>query len=145
MKSSNKVGRPPKYKKAFCEMLINHMAKGFSYESFAGKIGTHRSLLYQWEKKHPEFLDAKKKAFDQCLVFWEEMGHAGTVGKLKGFQTAMWIFQMKNRFRWADRHEQHVEVAQKFKEDVKVINKMSAEELASLAENAAKYLKSEKE
>ena len=108
-KKANPVGRPPKYKKEFCERLIAHMSKGFSYESFAGKIDTHRSVLYQWEHKHPEFLDAKKKAVDKCLVYWEEMGMAGTVGTLKGFQTPMWIFQMKNRFKWSDRHEHSVD------------------------------------
>lgn len=111
-KAKSKMGRPPKYKKQFCQMLIDHMAKGFSYEGFAGKIDTHRDTLYAWEKKYPEFSDAKKKAFVKCMNFWEEMGHAGTVGKLKGFQTAMWIFQMKNRFRWADRHEHSIDESQ---------------------------------
>jgi hypothetical protein len=33
------------------------------------------------------------------------MGIAGSSGKLKGFQTGAWIFNMKNRFSWRDRQE----------------------------------------
>ena len=111
-KKANPVGRPPKYKKEFCQKLIDHMSKGFSYEGFAGKIDTHRDTLYHWEKLYPEFSDAKKKAFIKCMNYWEEMGMAGTVGKIKGFSTPMWIFNMKNRFKWADRHEHAVDTDQ---------------------------------
>lgn len=104
-KKANPVGRPTKYKKEYCQKLIDHMAQGYSYESFAGVVKTNRDTIYHWESIHPAFSDAKKIASAQCMLFWEKMGMAGTVGKLKNFSTPMWIFNMKNRFKWADRHE----------------------------------------
>jgi hypothetical protein len=100
-------GRPPKYKPEYCEMLIDHMSSGLSYETFSAVIGTHRSVLYNWEKMHPDFLDAKKKAVEASQAFWEKIGLAQAVGDKqygKG-NTASWIFNMKNRFNWADKQE----------------------------------------
>ncbi len=101
------VGRPPKYKPEYCQMLIDHMATGMSYETFAATIGTYRSVLYDWEKKYQEFSDAKKIAVEACQAFWEKIGMAQAVGDKhygKG-STASWIFNMKNRFNWTDRQE----------------------------------------
>ena len=106
------LGRPTKYKKQFCQMLIDHMSQGFSYETFSTVVKANRSNIYEWEKKHKEFRDAKKIAFDECQMYWEKMGMAGTVGKLKGFSTPMWIVQMKKRFKWADRQEHAVDTEQ---------------------------------
>lgn len=101
-------GRPTKYRKEFCEMLVKHMAQGYSYESFSAVIKTDRSQLYRWEKSHKEFCDAKKRAREQCLIFWEKAGMAGTFGKIAGFSTGAWIFNMKNRFNWVDRQETEI-------------------------------------
>lgn len=100
-------GRPPAYKPEYCEMLIDHMSSGLSYETFSAVIGTHRSVLYAWEDKYPDFKDAKKKAVEAGQVFWEKIGLAQAVGDKtygKG-STASWIFNMKNRFNWADKQE----------------------------------------
>ena len=32
------MGRPTKYKKKYCKMLIDHMKKGLTYETFAATI-----------------------------------------------------------------------------------------------------------
>ena len=39
MEKKRKQGRPTKYDKKYDEMIIEHMAQGFSNQSFAGKIG----------------------------------------------------------------------------------------------------------
>lgn len=111
-----KVGRPSKYKKEYCQMLIDHMSKGFSYESFSTVVKAQRATLYNWEK-NPEFLDAKEKATDLCMLYWEEIGLAGTVGKLRNFQTAMWIFNMKNRFFWSDSTDRNLSMQEKAAEN----------------------------
>lgn len=98
-------GRPTKYKKAFCDQLIDHMAKGYSFESFAGLIGVQRATIYNWVEKHPQFLDAKNTAFEKSRLFWERIGVAGTTGKLPGWNPTGWIFNMKNRFNWRDKIE----------------------------------------
>ena len=54
-----KVGRPTEYKEEFCQMLIDHMSEGYSFESFGGIVGVSERVLYDWEKKFPEFLHSK--------------------------------------------------------------------------------------
>lgn len=109
-------GRPTKYKHEYCEMLIDHMSNGLSYETFSAVIGVSRAVLYDWEKAYPEFLDAKKEAFDQCQLFWEKEGAKGLWNethyndqgkptKSKSLNSTVWIFNMKNRFNWSDKRE----------------------------------------
>lgn len=122
-----KVGRPSSFRTEYCSALVEHMAKGFSFESFAATIGVHRDTLYAWAEEHEEFSDAKKKGQDRSLLFWENMGIAGAAGQLRRvsaeveqtapdgtvkrtkkfapaqFSAGAWAFAMKNRFRWRDR------------------------------------------
>ena len=98
-------GRPTKYEIRFCKMLMEHMGNGYSYESFAGKIGVTRSTLYEWEK-HDNFSDAKKLAVEKNLLFWEKQGIDGLFSeKGKSLNSTAWIFNLKNRFPddWNDR------------------------------------------
>lgn len=103
-----KMGRPPKYKKAFCEQLIDHMSKGLSYESFAATLRVTRDCLYKWEKRHPDFFYAKKVGAELKLLFFEKMGLHGMTGKLKGFNASTYIFTMKNQCGWSDKVETDV-------------------------------------
>jgi transposase len=96
-------GRPTKYKPEFCEMLIKHMEQGYSFESFAATIDTHRGTLYNWEKEHTEFLNAKKIGLDKSLLWWERLGAHGAAGKVKGFNPAAWVFSVKNKHQWRDK------------------------------------------
>jgi hypothetical protein len=104
---------PSDYDPKYCAMLIEHMAEGLSYETFAAKIGSCRSTLYNWEKQFPEWLDTKKKALEISQLWWEkaginglytivEHGDDGSYIIEKRINSAMWIFQMKARFRWRD-------------------------------------------
>lgn len=99
------AGRPSLYKPEYCKALIDHLASGLSFESFAATIDVNRDTLYEWEKVHPAFSDARKIGTEKSLIFWEKMGLTGALGKIKGFQPAVYIFTMKNRFRWTDRQE----------------------------------------
>lgn len=99
------AGRPTKYKKKYCKELVDHMSKGLSYESFAAVVGTWHGTLYNWEKQYPEFLEAKKLAFDKCRMWWEAIGIQGMLGKHKNFSAAVFCFNMKNRFKWKDKVE----------------------------------------
>jgi hypothetical protein len=101
---STQVGRPTDYKPEYCDALIKHMTLGFSFESFAGKIGYCKQTLYNWATVNREFLDAYKKGREACRLFWEERGMKGLmVGKR--FNSVTWIFNMKNRFKddWMDK------------------------------------------
>lgn len=107
-----KVGRPSDYKPEYCQMLIDHMAQGLSFEAFGGIVDCSKETLYTWSEKHPEFLDAKKIATQKCRVFWEKLGvdhiinWSGKDGG-KSLNTGVWVFNMKNRFKdeWRDRQE----------------------------------------
>jgi len=78
------------------------MAKGFSYESFAGKkqVQVNKDTLYEWEKKHQDFSDAKKKGESASLLFWEDLGIKLCKGILESKSAAIYCFTMKNRFKW---------------------------------------------
>lgn len=118
MSESKPVGRPSKYKLEYCEMLIEHMSGGYSFESFAGTIRVNRDSLYEWEKVHPEFSDAKKVGVEASRLFWEAQGIDGLYStteynedgkplKSKSINASIWIFNMKNRFRdqWHDKQQ----------------------------------------
>lgn len=49
-----------------------------------------------------EFCRTVKKAHDLCRVWWERHGRKMTTGQADGNAT-VWIFNMKNRFGWADK------------------------------------------
>lgn len=58
-------------------MLINHMAQGFSFESFAATIDCHRDTLYEWRNVHEEFSDAYKRGNEKRLLLLESIGNKG--------------------------------------------------------------------
>ena len=106
LSKKNVLGRPTKYDEKYCQMLIDHMEKGYSFESFAGLIGVCRDTLYEWCKAHQLFFDSKKIAFEKNLLFWERQGIEGlwTSGQTR-FNSTSWIFNLKNRFGWVDRKD----------------------------------------
>ena len=100
-----KLGNPTEYKPEFCDMLIAYMAKGFSLEAFCGHINATYSSVYRW-LKHPDYGDfrkARKIGEAKQREFWEEVGKSGLMGNIKGFNTTVWIFNMKNRYGWNDK------------------------------------------
>lgn len=121
----NRVGRPSKYKPEYCQMLISHMAQGLSFESFAAVIKVNRDTLYEWEKIYPEFSDTKKEALEQCLLFWENLGIKNIINMPEGgsLNSAVWVFNMKNRFKWRDKQPDESDVV------VNNVNNLSDEEL----------------
>ena len=117
----SKMGRPrreclPEYS----EMLIEHMEKGFSFESFAGVLRTGKEQIYRWLEENEEFRNAKKIADMLCLLRWEKIGMAGMMGKtkdmdIKKFNAAIFCFNMKNRFGWRDKVETEIKGGGDFK------------------------------
>jgi len=85
------------------------MSLGLSYEVAAYKMGVCKATLYNWEKEFPEFLDAKKEAFQANQAFWEEVGISAMVGNTPNFIPSIYIFNMKNRFKWRDNPKEESE------------------------------------
>ena len=104
-KPKNKGGRPTDYRPEYCEQLIEHMAQGFSYQSFAGVIRKGVKTLYRWEEAHPEWLEAKEIAEAASRKWWDERGLDAVRGLCEGFNATVWVFTYKNRFGWRDKQE----------------------------------------
>lgn len=138
--SKRPVGRPSKYKQEYCKMLVDHLRVGDSYETFPATIyekygyeaAVHVDTLYEWEKVHPEFSEAKKIGWALGRKFWEQLGKTGSAGRLERtskeiihpdgkverekaqatFGQSAWIFTMKNRFNYRDRVDLNADVTQ---------------------------------
>lgn len=107
------------------------MNDGLSYEAFAGVVSVCTDTLYAWEKAHPEFSDAKKAAVGKGRLFWEKAGLGGLKGtpEYRNFNSTVWVFTMKNRFKWHD----NVQVTQDL--NAKVDSKFNVEELSNMLVN----------
>lgn len=118
------AGRPTDYKPEYCDLLIEHMSKGYSYDTFCAIMDCHLDTLYNWEKLFPAFSEAKKIAFKKAQLYWEKlaMDNPYTHPKEGGLNTGLWIFNMKNRFKWTDRVE--VEAGEETKNVIKLAYKL---------------------
>lgn len=65
------MGTPSKYKPAYCNEVIECLARGYSVAGFAGYIGVATSSVHLWLKKHPEFAEAYEIAKAKCAFHWE--------------------------------------------------------------------------
>lgn len=110
MAAKSKPGIRPgynyKYKKEYCQMVKEHMAKGFSFQSFGAVCEVTKDALYKWVDKYPEFREARDIAMGKNLLFWEQAGIEGlysykdSEGASRTFNQAVWIFNMRNRHGW---------------------------------------------
>jgi len=74
------AGQPTKYRREFCLMLIQHMEKGFSFESFAADIDCGSETMYGWARVHAEFSQAKKIGHEKGRKQLETIGMMGMKG-----------------------------------------------------------------
>lgn len=99
------------YKPEYCEMLIDHMTEGFSYKSFAGKLGITKQALYKWEKDHPEFAEAKEIGLSRSLYWWEALSLEHARYSQRGYRVdpVFWKYNMTVRFSedWREETIQH--------------------------------------
>jgi hypothetical protein len=92
-----------KYKPEFCEKLISHMARGYSFHSFGGVVRVSRPTLDNWLNVHPEFKEAKQVG-ELCLLYeLEKISHEAMIGGVEQFNTGVWVFKMKNLCGWRDK------------------------------------------
>jgi hypothetical protein len=98
----NLGGRPTDYHESYPDLLVQHMAKGFSFETFAGLVGCCTDTLYEWKKKHDKFSDAHKIGMAKNKLYWEDIGIQGMTNKIPFFNSFIWFVNMKNRHDWVD-------------------------------------------
>lgn len=102
-KTGRAVGQPTKYRPEYCEKLIEHMASGLTYNSFAGVVRVARSSIYDWEKVHPEWVEAKEIGQSCKLLHDEQLLLSGIKGEIEGFNAGALIFVFKAHHGWKDR------------------------------------------
>jgi len=130
-----KNGRPSSYKPEYDDMLIAHMSEGLSFESFSAVIKVNQDTLHSWVKQHVSFAEAKSIAFDESRLFYERIGTMAVKGLIENFNATVWVFNMKNRFKWRDKQPEEVS-------QVNIsIDKMSDAELEKIIKEAAEKIK----
>jgi hypothetical protein len=106
------IKNPGLYKKEFCQKLIDHMSRGYSFESFGATLSPRvgRSTMYDWIKVHPEWKEAKEVGESAALGLLEKIAVAKARGQTlkdpegnevynpKVADTTMNIFLLKTRF-----------------------------------------------
>lgn len=124
-----KMGRPTKYRKEMCETMLNLFNGGATVAEVCAELGIARDTFYCWCNEHKDFSDAYKKGRELAERWWAKIGQAGMLGKLEQpINSAMWIFNMKARFKWQDRHEVEVinETPQRI--EIKLIDELGEDE-----------------
>lgn len=95
------AGRPTLYKPEYCTEIIEHMKKGFSMESFAGKIGVCTDSIYAWRDVHEEFSEAIKSGKAASRYWWEDR-LVQTVDNPKEMNATSVYFALKCRFGYKE-------------------------------------------
>lgn len=90
-----------KYKPEYCQMLIDHMSTGLSFDIFGCDIDVVRSTLYQWRIDYPEFDEAYLRGKACRLRKDEKMLEGHVDGLVKG-NTAALIFKFKAMHKITD-------------------------------------------
>jgi hypothetical protein len=98
-------GRPTDYRPEFCEMLIEHMRKGYSFDTFGAEVFCGNTTLYRWVEQYQDFRDAKEIGTKLSHEWWERQGLKGLNIGPKSFHGQVWSITMKNRFGYRDRQE----------------------------------------
>ncbi len=143
-------GRPSEFKPEYCEQLIDHMAGGLSFESFAGTIRKCAKTLYNWLENHPEFLHAKEVGVEASRLWWEKTGRdhivtisessrdseGGSFSSSKSLNGTVWSLNMRNRFHKEWREKQPDEVDK----IINNVNQRSDEELDAIIAEKMKKL-----
>lgn len=107
------AGQPTKYDPAYCLQVIDWGRAGKSKMWIAATIGVHRDTLNEWERVHPEFSDALKRAKALEQQWWEDAGQFGMSGDK--FNGQVWGRSMAARFPddWRESTKQEVDMTAK--------------------------------
>ena len=82
-----------------CDRLVEAMAGGLTAEAAAARIGISARSLFNWQKQHPEFLQAIQEGRQRFQLWWEERALAMANGEAGNTQIVM--LGLRNRSRAA--------------------------------------------
>lgn len=99
------AGRPSTYDPAYCDDVIGYGRAGKSRAWIAAELDISRQTLANWEKTHPEFLDAMDRAGVLSQQWWEDQGQIGLTAEK--FSAPVWSRSMAARFPddWREKSE----------------------------------------
>ncbi len=97
------AGRPTKYKKEFCDTVLELMREGKSIVNCCAELDISRETFYSWMEKHKEFHDTVKRGMELSEHWWQEKARENLDSNQ--FNSTLWYMNMKNRFKWTDKQE----------------------------------------
>lgn len=103
-----KVGRPTKYRSDMCETVVEMMREGCGKVEVCAALDICYDTWRMWQDENAEFSEAVSRGERLSEAWWQKMGRENVT--TKEFNTPLWKSNMANRFRWADRSDQRVEV-----------------------------------
>jgi len=129
---------PVKYREEFCDLLVEHMKMGKSYDSFPSRIYDHCKMyvglttMYDWEKKYPEWKNAKAIAVSKALDFYETRASVKVSGQtVKGIDAKLidsyvLMGMLKTRFYkiYGDKQRIEHDIDEETKEQLKLCYKL---------------------
>jgi len=93
-----------KYKPEYGDLLVKHLSKGLSFDTFGATVNVGRSTVYDWFDRYPEFKAAKVIAEQEGQSFFEKRlaikisGQEVAGIESKKIDTTCLIFALKTRF-----------------------------------------------
>jgi hypothetical protein len=103
------MSRPDSFRPEYCDELIRWMAQGKSYITWGAKHSPRvaQTTMYEWEKKFPDWVEAKKTGYALGLDYYENLLQAVALGIVpnelkelgsKRIDITAVIFVLKTRF-----------------------------------------------
>lgn len=89
------MARPTKYRKKFCEVVMEVGAVGGWMAEMAEACDVSRNTMNNWADNYPEFKEALERAKQKAQAFMEKKGRAGLM--IKNFNAPLWKQQMAAR------------------------------------------------
>jgi len=119
---TNPVGRPTKYRPAFCDKIIEAGKIGCSRARFAVLCGISIDTLYQWAKEIPELSEALTLASAYSQDWWEEQGRKGAWDDKESghYLNSSYTKQMAARFPKDWRENKQLELSGEIKTETTV-------------------------
>lgn len=156
MSDEIKVHGHVKYKPEYCDMLIDHMSEGYSFDSFVAISRVGLKTMYNWCKEYPEFAEAHQIGQGMALKYFETAIKAASMSecidekvlkekfdpKKINVPTMQWF--IKNRFHsaYSEKNITVLEGGLEIKNKSEVdISKLSLAELKALRDIQAKLAK----
>lgn len=91
--------RKTKYEPWMCEKIIEAAKQGKHVAGMCVAIGINsRDTFYRWLNEYEDFDQAYKESKLMSQDFYEDVGLAGMLGKIKNFNFNSWVTTMNNKF-----------------------------------------------